>query len=384
MTWQFYNSDGSQKQRQQTVPNINDLGDVVVASPTATQSLRYDGANWVNSAPLINDSSDVVLAAPASGDSLRYNGTNWVDDTTVQQGTLAARPLATAVFPGTCYYAIDYDLNGRLFRSNGSTWAFIEGQAQNPYNNLPWTGNNYVNQGGTLTSGGANVVSIAAMNGMIAGTFVAPGTSTVSVPTNATYYIYYNLIRSSGTPTSAAYSATTSTVHPGSDYVLLGQTTVSAGTPGAFIQGPKGFIVGGDEQAAGHTPIVSTYVSGALAVNGNSTSMASVTVLGDNLTTMMLHFYSPSVFVNTSATTGNFLVRLWDGAVGGSSVQLSEKYSPGTGLPTGEVAMSVRIPAFLGTKTFNVAFTNTTLSAGAVIVGNAATGNPMYLRATWI
>ena len=32
---------------------INDLGDVIIASPVANQSLRYNGTNWVNSTPAV-------------------------------------------------------------------------------------------------------------------------------------------------------------------------------------------------------------------------------------------------------------------------------------------------------------------------------------------
>jgi hypothetical protein len=74
---------------------LDDLTDVVITTPSATQVLTYNGTNWVNSAAsggasALDDLTDVVITAAASGDILKHNGTNWVDTPDVSiQGTLA-------------------------------------------------------------------------------------------------------------------------------------------------------------------------------------------------------------------------------------------------------------------------------------------------------
>ena len=48
-----------------------------------------------------------------------YNGTAWALAGGITAGTLASRPLATAVAAGTFYYATD---NYLVYYSNGTTW----------------------------------------------------------------------------------------------------------------------------------------------------------------------------------------------------------------------------------------------------------------------
>jgi hypothetical protein len=57
----------------------DDLSDVAVSSPSAAQVLRYNGSAWVNAALSADDLSDVAISSPATGQVLRYNGTNWVN-----------------------------------------------------------------------------------------------------------------------------------------------------------------------------------------------------------------------------------------------------------------------------------------------------------------
>jgi len=54
MAWQFYNTDGSAKQRMGTVPGIDDLGDVVISVAVVNDALQYNGTNWVNVKSLVN------------------------------------------------------------------------------------------------------------------------------------------------------------------------------------------------------------------------------------------------------------------------------------------------------------------------------------------
>lgn len=65
------------------------------------------------------DSTDT----PAAGESIRFRASDslWFADLTVRAGTLASRPAATAVEPGTLYLATD-DNGGTLYRSDASTW----------------------------------------------------------------------------------------------------------------------------------------------------------------------------------------------------------------------------------------------------------------------
>lgn len=64
--------------------NLDDLGDVVITTPTTNQVLKYNGTNWVNDtasggASALDDLTDVVITSPAKNETLRYDGTNWVN-----------------------------------------------------------------------------------------------------------------------------------------------------------------------------------------------------------------------------------------------------------------------------------------------------------------
>ncbi len=63
------------------VPDLADLGDVVITAPASGEVLTYNGANWVNDDVVasLDDLTDVIITTPASNQSLQYNGSNWVN-----------------------------------------------------------------------------------------------------------------------------------------------------------------------------------------------------------------------------------------------------------------------------------------------------------------
>ena len=63
--------------------DLDSLSDVVIATPSSNQFLRYNGSAWVNSSiaevNAINDLSDVTITSVATNQVLLYNGSAWVN-----------------------------------------------------------------------------------------------------------------------------------------------------------------------------------------------------------------------------------------------------------------------------------------------------------------
>jgi hypothetical protein len=86
---QYLKTDGDGNYSFASLPsqinNLNDLGDVVLNSPTANQVLKYTGSTWVNSTLALTTSLsglvDVSLNGPTLGQVLKFDGTNWTNGT---------------------------------------------------------------------------------------------------------------------------------------------------------------------------------------------------------------------------------------------------------------------------------------------------------------
>lgn len=71
---------------------LNDLGDVVISSPSDNQFLRHDGTKWINesvsggtgNATVLNDLGDVVIVTASTNDFIKYNGSYWVDNRIIE------------------------------------------------------------------------------------------------------------------------------------------------------------------------------------------------------------------------------------------------------------------------------------------------------------
>lgn len=92
------------------VSTLNGLNDVVIASPSSGQVLKYNGTAWVNGTDNVGsgegggvvalvDLEDVVLTAPTTGQVLKYNGTSWVNDADAT-GSAASNSFQTIAISG--------------------------------------------------------------------------------------------------------------------------------------------------------------------------------------------------------------------------------------------------------------------------------------------
>lgn len=72
---------------------LDELDDVVIASPTAGEVVRYDGTEWRNDHIILNDISNVNVTSVTSGDFLKWNGSAWVN----QSGVATESYVNTAV-----------------------------------------------------------------------------------------------------------------------------------------------------------------------------------------------------------------------------------------------------------------------------------------------
>jgi hypothetical protein len=92
---------------------LDDLTDVVIATPVVKNVLRYNGSGWVNTQLSYNDLSDlptsigtlddltdVIITTPATGQAIVHNGTNFVNGSVdwsyvSNKPTLYTDPLTT-------------------------------------------------------------------------------------------------------------------------------------------------------------------------------------------------------------------------------------------------------------------------------------------------
>jgi hypothetical protein len=90
-----------------SITSINDIGDVVITSPTEGQVLKYNGTNWINSTDnagttitSLDDIGDVSIGEPASGQFLKWSGSAWVNDA-IDLGTDTTGNYVSDVTAGT-------------------------------------------------------------------------------------------------------------------------------------------------------------------------------------------------------------------------------------------------------------------------------------------
>jgi len=80
--------------------NLDSLTDVVIATPTAGQIIRFDGTNWVNAnnseIVTIGQLSDVTITSPAVGHVIKWNGSAWVNDVDATGGTAGSTNLSSS------------------------------------------------------------------------------------------------------------------------------------------------------------------------------------------------------------------------------------------------------------------------------------------------
>ena len=80
--------------------NLDSLTDVVIATPTAGQIIRFNGTNWVNAdnseIVTIGQLSDVTITSPAVGHVIKWNGSAWVNDVDATGGTAGSTNLSSS------------------------------------------------------------------------------------------------------------------------------------------------------------------------------------------------------------------------------------------------------------------------------------------------
>lgn len=80
--------------------NLDSLTDVVIATPTAGQIIRFNGTNWVNETVTLvsnlDSLSDVTISAPSIGQVLKWNGSAWVNDVDATGGTAGSTNLSSS------------------------------------------------------------------------------------------------------------------------------------------------------------------------------------------------------------------------------------------------------------------------------------------------
>jgi hypothetical protein len=82
--------------------------DVTVTTPSADQTLLYDGAKWINQSSSLAIQSDVTLTSPTNNQLLSFDGTNWVN----RSSTLATQDDVSLTSP----------VSGQLLSFDGTNW----------------------------------------------------------------------------------------------------------------------------------------------------------------------------------------------------------------------------------------------------------------------
>ena len=127
-------------------PNLSDLGEVAITTPSSGQVLKYDGLGWVNAADStfsgayadltgkptlfdgayssltgtpsipanLDDLSDVTLTSPSNGQVLSYNGTAWINS--------AAASGGASDLDGLSDVAITSAAKGHFLAHNGTSF----------------------------------------------------------------------------------------------------------------------------------------------------------------------------------------------------------------------------------------------------------------------
>jgi hypothetical protein len=115
-----------------SAPNLSDLGEVAITTPSSGQVLKYDGLGWVNAADstfsgayadlsgkptlvsALDDLSDVTISSPSTDQVLKYDGTAWVN---------AAAPAAGASdLDGLSDVVITSAAKGHFIAHNGTNF----------------------------------------------------------------------------------------------------------------------------------------------------------------------------------------------------------------------------------------------------------------------
>lgn len=115
-----------------SAPNLSDLGEVSITSPSSGQVLKYNGTGWANAADstfsgdyadlsnkptipsALDDLSDVTISSPSNDQVLKYNGTAWVN---------SAAPAAGATdLDGLSDVAVSSAAKGQFIVHNGTSF----------------------------------------------------------------------------------------------------------------------------------------------------------------------------------------------------------------------------------------------------------------------
>jgi hypothetical protein len=187
---------------------LDELLDVTITTPTATQVLAYNGTLWVNStipAPATNLDAltDVTITTPADNQVLTYNGTVWVNE---------ALPAMVTDLDALTDVVITGPVNNQVLTYNGTAWV---NEAPATPTVSPTTINtqtgNYVIQ----LSDAAN--TMIRMTSATANTVTIPDDITADLPVGATI-----LIGQSG--------AGQTTIVAGAGVTVVSPTTLRIGT----------------------------------------------------------------------------------------------------------------------------------------------------------
>lgn len=115
-----------------SAPNLSDLGEVSITSPSSGQVLKYNGTGWANTADstfsgdyadlsnkptipsALDDLSDVTISSPSNDQVLKYNGTAWVN--------AAAASGGASDLDGLSDVAITSAAKGQFIVHNGTSF----------------------------------------------------------------------------------------------------------------------------------------------------------------------------------------------------------------------------------------------------------------------
>lgn len=106
-----------------SVTGLDDLDDITITTPSSGQILKYDSAQWINTAfnvPTgLNDLEDVTITTPASGHILSYNN-GWANISTAGTG------FPASPYPGQSFYRTDLSTNFNYDATRGKWLGDLE------------------------------------------------------------------------------------------------------------------------------------------------------------------------------------------------------------------------------------------------------------------
>ncbi len=124
---------------------LTGLSDVTITTPTTKQTLRYDGAGFVNATLSSDDISDIdtTTSAPSTNDVLTWDGTNFVPQA----------PTASTFVPGDDFGGADVPNTGNITLTGSATLALSGGGT------LSEVGGDL-----TLATGGTNITVLSPLS----------------------------------------------------------------------------------------------------------------------------------------------------------------------------------------------------------------------------